>query len=182
LAMPYLAVGHATPPKTASKSTSAAEVQTPPAKPGPEHKKLEIWVGDWTYEGEDKATSFQPARAYTGKARVRLILGGFFVEWHAEESNGKGAWREIDGYDPATKRFFWHAFYANGGVEIVTYAIEGNTVSLSGSTVIGGKQAELRGTCVFASDGRSFVEKLGVSVEGKTWIPAWEIRFAKTNY
>ena len=29
--------------------------QTPPAKPGPEHKRLERMVGQWTYQGEAKA-------------------------------------------------------------------------------------------------------------------------------
>ena len=38
-----------------------AQAQTPAPKPGPEHKKMEIWVGDWTFEEEDFATPFAPA-------------------------------------------------------------------------------------------------------------------------
>ncbi|MGE5361188.1 MAG: hypothetical protein ACM3NQ_19395, partial [Bacteroidales bacterium] len=63
----------------------------------------------------------------------------------------------------------------------MSYRIEGNTVSLLGTTDVEWKQRRLRGTFVFAPDGKSFVEKLQVSVDGKTWIPAWEIRFTKVK-
>ncbi len=179
-AVPCLTFGQATPQKTASMPSNAAQVQTPPAKPGPEHKRLEIWVGDWTYAGDEKATSFQPARTFTGKASVRPILGGLFVEWHAEESNGK-AWQEIDGYDAAAKRFVWHSFNADGSVEVVTYGIDGNTVSMSGTAVLGGKRAKTRGTCVFAADMTSFNEKYEVSLDGKTWILSAEYKFTKVR-
>ena len=33
-------------------SAVALQGQAPARKPGTEHKKLEIWVGDWTVEGE----------------------------------------------------------------------------------------------------------------------------------
>ncbi len=167
--------------RPAAKPPAAITPQAPAptSVPGPEHKKLQMWVGDWTYEGEDKATSFQPARTYTGKATARPMLGGAFVEWVGEDGDG-GSWREIDGYDAVNKRYFWHAYYDDGSVEVMTYRIEGNTVTLSGTTDVDGKPARLRGTFVFALDGRSFVEKLQVSLDGgKSWIQAWEIRFKK---
>lgn len=180
LAVPCVAIGQATPPKTAPRSGSATQVQTVPSKPGPEYENLEKWVGDWTYEEEHKATPFQPAGAFTGKASVRPILRGFFVEWYAEESNGE-AWREIDGYDPITRRYFWHAFYADGSVEIMTYTMEGNTVAMSGTTVTAGKPARMRGTGVFTADLRGFVYRYEVSLDGKTWMPSGEMRFTRTK-
>jgi hypothetical protein len=63
----------------------------------------------------------------------------------------------------------------------MTCTMEGNIVSMSGTTGIGRKQAKMRGSCVFAPGGRSFAEKLAVSVDGTTWIPTREIRLAKAT-
>src|ERR1051325_8127577 len=43
--------------------TSVLRAQAPPAppKPGPEHKKLEYFVGKWTVESEIKANKYMPA-------------------------------------------------------------------------------------------------------------------------
>lgn len=180
LAVPCVAIGQAKPPKTAPWPGSAAPLQPVATKPGPECKKLEQWVGDWTYEEVHQATPFQHAGTFTGKASVRPILRGFFVEWYAEENEGD-AWREIDGYDPIARRYFWYAFYADGSVEVMAYTMEGDTVSMSGHTVIGGKPAGMRGTGVFTPDSRGFVYKYEVSLDGKTWIPSGEMRFAKTK-
>jgi hypothetical protein len=48
--------------------TSLLLAQTPPAppKPGPEHKKLEYFVGKWAGESEIKANAFVPAGKTVG--------------------------------------------------------------------------------------------------------------------
>ncbi len=166
--------------KTMPMPSGKPEAQAQDVKPGPEHKILEKWVGDWTYEGQDNPQFFPPGGASAGTVRARPILGGFFVEWQAEE-RGRPSWREVDGYDPTTKRFFWHAYYADGSTETMTYTMEGDTASLSGTTVVGGKEAHLKGVCVFAPDGQSFVYRLQISLDGRTWEQASEMRFAKVR-
>ena len=49
-------------------------------QPGPEHKRLEVWVGEWTYEGEAKETPIGPAGKFAGKLTGRMVLNGFFLE------------------------------------------------------------------------------------------------------
>ncbi len=182
LAGPLQAYGQvAARPTTPSQPAVAEQALQMVSNLGPEYRKLQIWVGDWTYQGEDKETAFQSQRRYAGRATVRPVFGGAFVEWQAEEANGGSPAREIDGYDPTTKRFFFHAYYPNGSVEMMTYTIEGNMVTLSGTTDIDGKRARLKGTCVFAPDSSSFVEKLQVCLDGKTWIPMSEVKFAKVK-
>jgi hypothetical protein len=160
-----------------------AWAQTPAPKPGPEQKKLEIWVGKWTYEGEAKATPLGPAGKFTGMATIRPVLGGFFVEWRAEEKgpSGTGQWFEIDGYDALNKKFMWHGFDSDGSFETAAYTIEGNTVNSSGNHFVGEKQYYFRGSTVFASDLMSCVEKQEVSVDGKTWMPWFENKWTKTK-
>lgn len=162
---------------------SAAQAQAPAPKAGPEQKKLEIWVGDWTYEGEHHATPFGPAGKYSGKVSVKPILGGFFVEFRGEEKGtaGTSQWAEIDSYNPLTKKYAWNGFDSDGTVSEVTYTIEGNTVSYSGTEVTGGKQAKIRGTAVFAPDFMSWVEKNEISADGTAWVPREETKFTKVE-
>jgi len=160
-----------------------AQAQTPAPKPGPEHKKLEIWVGDWTWEELDSATPFGPAGKVGGKVSAQWILGGFFVEFRAEGKGTAGPIQaiEIDGYDPVTKKFTWNNFASDGSVQTFTYTIEGNTVPYSGTQVTGGKQAKIRGTITFAPDFMSSVEKREMSIDGKAWIPALEVKSTKVK-
>ncbi len=62
--------------------TSLLLAQAPPAppKPGPEHKKLEYFVGKWTVEGEIKANEFVPAGKTVSTETATLGPGGFYVE------------------------------------------------------------------------------------------------------
>ena len=159
-----------------------AAAQTAPTKPGPEHQKLGIFVGDWTYEGQTKATPLGPAGPYTGKMSARLILGGFCVEFRGEEKGPAGAqeWIEIDSYDPVAKKFTWNAFDSGGGTQTVTYTFEGTTASVSGIQVAGGKQYQMRATVVFAADLKSFVQKNEILVDGK-WVLSAESKSAKVR-
>lgn len=160
-----------------------AWAQTPAPKPGPEQKKLEMWVGKCTYEGEAKVTPLGPAGKYSGMATVRPVLGGFFVEWRGEEKglSGTSQWFEIDGYDALNKKFMWNSFSSDGSFQAVTYTIEGNTVNYSGTQFQGEKQYKFRGSCVFAPDLMSWVTKQEVSVDGKTWMPWREDKTTKTK-
>lgn len=157
-----------------------ALAQTAPVKPGPEHKKLGVWVGEWTYEGQTKATPLGPAGPYSGRMSAQLTLGGFCVEFRGVTKGPGGAeeWIEIDSYDPVTKKFTWNAFDSNGGTQTVAYTLDGTTASVSGVQVAGGKQYQFRATVVLAADLKSFVQKNEVLVDGK-WVPSAESKSVK---
>jgi hypothetical protein len=157
--------------------------QTPPPKPGPEHKKLEIWVGDWAVEAQVYATPLGPAGSVKGKASAKPVFGGFFVEWRSEVTGPTGTtqWVETDGYDPVAQKFFFNQYASDGGLLTGAYTIEGNTQSMSGTVISGGKQAKWRGTVVFAPDMMSAVEKNEISLDGMTWMPWSEGRWTKAK-
>ena len=108
--------------------TSLLLAQAPPAppKPGPEHKKLEYFVGKWTVEGEIKANEFVPAGKTVGTETATLGPGGFYVE-----SRGEGAQLPtrlaIMAYDSHAK--VYTSYYANsvGLVGTATGSVNGNT-------------------------------------------------------
>ena len=154
-----------------------------PSKPGPEHQKLDIWVGDWQYWGEVQGSPMGPAGRVVGKMTVRHILGGLFVEFRNEETGptGTNQYLEVDGYDPVNKRYTWNGFSSDGSANAVTYTIDGTTVRYSGTAVVAGKQYQIRGTVVFATDFMSDVEKREYSTDGKTWAPLFEGKFTRVK-
>jgi hypothetical protein len=161
----------------------AAQAQAPVPKPGPEHKKMEIWVGDWTFVEEGPATPFGPAYKISGKSMVKPILGGFFVEFRSEAKGTAGPvqYFEVDSYNPETKKYTWNGFGSEGSIHVVTYTINGTSVPYSGTQIISGKQAKIRGTVTFTPDFMSWEEKREISADGKTWIPFFHNKTTKVK-
>ena len=158
-----------------------AQQPNQPPKPGPEQKKLEIWLGDWTYETVTQASPLGPAGKYVGGNTTRPILGGWFVEFRGEDQGPTGTtqWTETDGYDPLIHRYIWKGFFSDGSFQNVTYTIEGTKVVHAGTVCAGGKTYQIRGTVDFTPDFASNVERREISVDGKTWQPLWECRARK---
>jgi uncharacterized protein DUF1579 len=108
--------------------TSLLLAQAPPAppKPGPEHKKLEYFVGKWTVENEIKANGYVPAGKTVTTETGTLGPGGFYVESRAE--GGQFPTRlAILGYDSHAK--VYTSYYASsvGLVGTGTGTVNGNT-------------------------------------------------------
>ena len=108
--------------------TSLLLAQAPPAppKPGPEHKKLEYFVGKWTVESEIKPNGYAPAGKTVGTETATLGPGGFYVESRAE--GGQLPTRlAIISYDSHAK--VYTSYYANSGglVGTATGSVNGNT-------------------------------------------------------
>jgi hypothetical protein len=108
--------------------TSLLLAQAPPAppKPGPEHKKLEYFVGKWTVESEIKANEYVQAGKTVGTETATLGPGGFYVESRAE--GGQLPTRlAIMAYDSHAK--VYTSYYASsiGLVGTGTGTVNGNT-------------------------------------------------------
>lgn len=107
--------------------TSLLLAQAPPAppKPGPEHKKLEYFLGKWTVESEIKANGYVPAGKTVSTETDTLGPGGFYVESRAE---GQLPTRlAIMAYDSHAK--VYTSCYASsvGLVGTATGSVNGNT-------------------------------------------------------
>jgi len=107
--------------------TALSLAQAPPEapKPGPEHKKLEYFLGTWKVENEIKANEYVPAGKGVSTATITLGPGGFSVESRAE-----GQIPRTDGiiaYDSHAK--VYTEFYASGAglVGTGTGTVNGDT-------------------------------------------------------
>ena len=102
-----------------------AQAPAAPPKPGPEHKKLEYFLGKWTVEGEIKANEFVRAGKTVSTETCTLGPGGFYVECLNE---GQLPTRlAIIAYDSHAK--VYTSYYANsvGLVGTATGSVNGNT-------------------------------------------------------
>jgi len=131
--------------------TSLLLAQAPPAppKPGPEHKKLEYFIGKWTVENEIKANEYVRAGKTVATATGTLGPGGFYVESRFECD----LWTTLGfmGYDSDAK--VYTTYYANslGLVGTGTGTVNGNTWTWMVEDKIPGKVVKGRTTVTVLS-------------------------------
>ncbi len=160
--------------------TAAAQAPTP--NPGPEQKRLEVFVGNWTLEGEVKPGPEGPGGKVTGTDRNQM-LGGFFIDRRFEEKGPMGELKgvHIFGYDPVKKTYITSGFDSAGGFDSGTIAVSGNTWTFLSTGVSGGKPVQTRCPLTFAAGNTSFSVKCEISTDGKTWAPSFEGRWTKSK-
>jgi hypothetical protein len=147
-------------------------------------KKLHVFVGHWTYEGEAKPGPGCLGGKFTGEMTCQMILGGFFRQcWFTEKGPAGEEWRslEIDGYDPVNKNFTHNGYADDGTSGSSVLAITGNTWARVGKWVSEGKQYEYKGTFTFAPDWASGTFKDELSLDGKTWTTCEESKYTKAK-
>ena len=131
--------------------TALSLAQAPPEgpKPGPEHKKLEYFLGTWKVETEIKANEYVPAGKGVTTATVTLGPGGFCVESRAEGQIPRTD--AIIAYDSDAK--VYTEFYASsaGLVGIGTGTVNGNTWTWMLEDKVFGKAAKGRTTITILS-------------------------------
>lgn len=108
-------------------SPSLAQAPPEPPKPGPEHKKLEYFLGTWKTEGEIKANEFVPAAKFVTTETYTLDPGRFYLEFRRAEGQIIPRMVGIVAYDSQAK--VYTSYYANsaGLVGIGTGTVNGNT-------------------------------------------------------
>ena len=161
---------------------AAAPLLAQAPTPGPEVKKLEVWVGTWTYEGDAKATPLGPAAKVSGTETGRMIMGGFGLEWKGEEKGVFGAiqWSETDVYDTATKTYPYFGVQSDGALWSGSNTIVGNVWKGTGTQTVKGVTYRARGEATMAADGKSWAQKVELSTDGKTWMPWMELKITKS--
>jgi ketosteroid isomerase-like protein len=153
----------------------AAFAQQPsqPPKPDPEQQKLQMWVGEWTYEGESPTSFLGPSEKFTGGMTTRFILNGFGLESVSNEQSPSGELQtvEVDTYDPVTKSYPYITVSSDGSFSQGSFTVSGSVATWEGTSTVDGKQYKDRGTDAVAPDGMSFARHGEISVDGKTWVP-----------
>jgi len=153
---------------------SAARAQTQPPQPGPEHKKMLIWVGDWTLVEETRESVSAPWDKAAVSCETQPILGGFFLEYRCKiKAKGREINHvEIESYDPVKKTNVTSFFNSEGVSGHVTFAnYVGNKEEIRYTLLdINGKMLEARCTWTFGPDFMSMSGSCDQLTNGK-----WEL-------
>ena len=154
-------------------------------KPSAEQKKLEIFVGEWEYQGGGKETPLGPGGKFTGREVSKMILNGFFVEsqWKDKAETGYSAEGIVmRWYDSTTKTFRETGFENDGSASPGTSTVSGNTWTTTGTRADKqGKSYQVKFTTTFSADGKSGTTKAEYSADSKIWMPWWDLTMKKVK-
>ncbi|UCF39010.1 MAG: DUF1579 family protein [Acidobacteriota bacterium] len=144
------------------------------AQPGPEHEKMHVWLGDWTWEEEIRDSPDDKWYQASWKGQNRLMPGGFFIEfrWKGIVKGAEISMVEIEGYDPAKKTNVTSFFDSQGNMGGVTSAsYQGNTEEVEYSSMSPtGEKIQARCTWRFSADANSASGSCERLSDGKWWL------------
>src|SRR5262245_5069240 len=145
-----------------------------PTEPGPEIKRLQVFIGRWLTEGALLDEAGAPSGRILASDVYDWAPGGFFVIHPAygriEELGVGGV--EVIGYDPATGIYRCHFFDSQGNASEQTLAADGDTWLWEGE--------EARCTGIFSDGGRTLTaHHERRAADG--WAPSMEVLLKKIN-
>lgn len=151
--------------------------QAPPApKPGPEHQKLGVFVGNWTFTGEMKPGPMGPGGKMTGTDRIAWLADNFAVE---RRFTGKGPMGSMNGleviaYDSAKKTYTYQYVDSTGAVGGGTATNVGSSWTFTGSGSMGDKSMQERCNLTFGAGNNTLKIACEMSGDGKSFAPMFE--------
>jgi len=128
--------------------TAAVAAQDPPAKPGPEHKRLEFFVGQWNFQGEAKPSPLGPGGKITGTDTCEWFTGGFAVVCRGKGTGPKGpsSGMNVMSYDPGRKAYTFFAVSSMGDNIFVRGNVAGKVWTWEDEAPVQGKPMTFRAT------------------------------------
>lgn len=116
----------------------SAQMQMP--KPGPELKKLDYFLGNWTCDGDMKPGAMGPGGKSTMTENSKWMDGGFFVVAHSTYDSGamgKGTGISFLGYDTDEKKYTYNEFNSQGEAIASKGTADGDTWTWIGDMKMG---------------------------------------------
>ena len=153
-------------------------------KPGPEHKKLDYYTGQWTSESEVKANPFMPPGKYTSKDDCGWFQGGFAVVCHSEGSGPMGPMKSVGimGYSSEDKTYTYYGIDNSGMVPttVAKGSVQGDTWVYTDESKMGGKLVKSRYTMKQLTPA-SYTFKWEMQGEGGAWSALMEGKSTKAQ-
>jgi len=129
----------------------AAMAQAPqPPKPGPEHKRLEYFVGKWTSEGEMKPGPMGPGGKMTSTDTCEWFEGRFTVICRSDGKSPMGPMKSVGilSYSPEEKVYTYYGTDSSGMVmtTVPKGTVKGDTWTYTDESLMGGQKVKSRVT------------------------------------
>jgi len=147
--------------------SAAVAAQSTKASPGPEHKRIGYFAGQWNYQGEAKDSPLGPGGKLTGTESCEWFAGGFQLVCRTKGTGPKGpsTGQSITSYDPARKAYTFYAISSHGDNIFVRGQVQGKVWTWTDDAVIDGKKMTVQAT-VTEETPTTYSFKLEASVDG----------------
>jgi hypothetical protein len=150
---------------------AAALAQMEMPKPGPEHKKLDIFAGSWTLDGDIKPSSMGPGGKMTETEKCEWMDGSFFLVCHVDLKSanvGNGTGVSYMGYSADDKAYTYREFNSWGEFVESKGSVDGDTWTWINDMKMGGATMKGRFTMKILSP-TSYNFSYEMSQDGTTW-------------
>jgi hypothetical protein len=138
--------------------------------PGPEHKKLDMFAGSWTLDGDIKPGPMGPGGKMVENEKCEWMEGGFFVVCHSDFKGASmsGTGLSLMGYSTDDKAYTYREFNSYGEFEDSKGSLDGDTWTWLGDEKMGGSTIKGRFTMKVTSP-TSYNFKYEMSQDGTNW-------------
>lgn len=148
---------------------AAAMAQTQP-KSGLEVKKLDMFAGTWTLDGNIKPGMMGPGGSMTENEKCEWMEGGFYLVCHTEykSSMGNGTGLSVMGYSADDKAYTYREFNSFGEFDDSRGTLDGDTWTWTDDEKMGGMAMKGRFTIKMTS-ATSYSFVYDMSQDGSKW-------------
>jgi len=161
-------------------STSNAQEPKQPTKPGPELKRLEVFLGKWNMEGRQYDGPVGKAENITAVNTYEWLAGGYMVHhFDGHVGDSEAACIEIIGYDAASQSYPTHSYYNNGMTNEWQTREHGGIWTLTGEWPMAGKPTKVRCTTEFTDAGNTTTGKWEYLSDDSKWETFWDVKATK---
>jgi Protein of unknown function (DUF1579) len=139
-------------------------------KPGADHKKLDVFAGSWTLDGEIKPGSMGPGGKITEYEKCEWMEGGFYLVCHTDfkSAMGSGTGISVMGYSTDDKAYSYREFNSWGEFTDSKGAVDGDTWSWTNDEKMGTMIMKAKFTMKITSP-TSYNFTFEVSQDGTKW-------------
>jgi Protein of unknown function (DUF1579) len=148
----------------------AAVAQMEMPKPGPEHKKLDMFAGSWALDGDMKPGPMGPGGKMSEIEKCEWMQGGFFLVCHSDfkSAMGDGTGVSLMGYSADDKAYTYREFNSWGEFDDSRGSVDGDTWTWTSDEKMGGMTMKGRFTMKILSP-TSYNFTFEMSQDGAKW-------------
>lgn len=149
-------------------ASAVAQMDMP--KPGPEHKKLEVFAGSWTLDGDLKPGPMGAGGKITETEKCEWLDGNFFLVCHSQykSSMGDASAVSVMGYSTDDKTYTYREFSSMGEFMESKGALDGDTWIWTGEDKMNGAPVKDKFTMKMTSPA-SYNFTYEMSKDGTNW-------------
>lgn len=144
-------------------------------RPGPEHQRLNVFVGRWNTEGQTRAGPLGPAARITAIDTYEWFPGGFFLVHHVDARAGDEEIKvlEVIGYDPSSRTYYARSFDNQGHAGSYVLSVRDGGWTFKGESE--------RASVVVSKDGNVMTVNWERSDDGTTWLPWMDVTLTRAR-